>query len=146
MYNINKNKYFVYIMADTNTFKDAICKAYNSLNDNTSKNDFKVEDDTNLKESDIIKILIDKLNEISDAADAEATNNKKAISITKFNYGYYLNTIEDKEYPLFLKLLLNILNSFKYLIQNLIQVLFIHINISNKIFNQTLQKSRFSNF
>ena len=130
MYNSNKNKYLVYIMAVSDNFKTAISNAYKHL----KKTEIKFNDAPNkiLKESDIIKQLIDKLNEITSAADAPGdadageagTNNKIAISITKYNYGYYLNTIEDKEYALFLKIYIYLLsysdiNSIiKYFINN----------------------------
>ena len=131
MYNSNKNKYLVYIMADTKIkFKTAISNAYKHL----KKTEIKFNDAPNkiLKESDIIKQLIDKLNEITSAADAPGdadageagTNNKIAISITKYNYGYYLNTIEDKEYALFLKIYIYLLSysdinsTIKYFINN----------------------------
>jgi hypothetical protein len=122
MYNSNKNKYLVYIMAESeiNNFKTAINEVYKHLKN--SDIDFKDNPDKPLKESDIIKILIDKLNEKSHDADVHSdvvasvetpTNNKIAISITKYNYGYYLNTIENKEYELFFMLYIYILNYSK---------------------------------
>ena len=141
MYNSNKNKYLIYIMAKSgiDKFKTAISNAYKHL----KKTEIEFTATEPLKESDIIKQLIDKLNEKSPpvpdgGADSIkkiynelnknfddniknifntlntqyinlSTTNNKAISITKYNYGYYLNTIEDKEYLLFIKLFINYL-------------------------------------
>ena len=127
MYNSNKNKYLVYIMAKSGIekFKTAINDAYKHLKNSEITVD---ESDKILKESNIIKQLIDKLNEKSPGADGAGTNNKIAISITKYNYGYYLNTIEDKEYALFLKLFLYIISSYlPYNEGNIINILFINI-------------------
>lgn len=158
MYNSNKNKYLVYIMAVSDNFKTAISNAYKHLKKTGSENDFTVDiQDKILKESDIIKILIDKLNEKSPGApdagadvdvdvDGEAgTNNKIAISITKYNYGYYLNTIEDKEYALFLKLFLDIITGYStYNENNIVSILsyniylFRYIKLIYKIYKKNI--------
>ena len=162
MYNSNKNKYLIYIMADTKIkFKTAISNAYKKIKQTESGIDFKDNPKEILKESDIIKQLIDKLNEkstgapVADGAGADAdagagdgkagTNNKIAISITKYNYGYYLNTIEDKEYALFFKLFLHIITAYlNYTEDNIVNILsyniylFRYIKLIYKIYKKNI--------
>lgn len=97
--------------ASTSTFINAINDAYKAITTDpaTDPATDKLITTDDVKESKCIKFLIDKLNKSESESESK---DDKAISITKWNYGYYLNNIDkDKEYLLFFKLLLDLLKS-----------------------------------
>ena len=112
MYNLNKNKYLLYIISyimpngEAISFYYSLVKALQHIIPNISNSNYKFTNNRNVDDYQIINEFIIKLKE----------NDKKPLSITKYNYNYYLNDCdEEKEQMLFNKIFILIIIAYNNL-------------------------------